>query len=265
MSLTGDVSTQAMFILHGTGANGKSTFINTLMKIFGDYAANTPTETFMQKKEKPPTTTSPAFEEHDSFPPWKRRGMKLAEAVIKRVTGNDALSARFLYGEFFEFIPTFKIFMATNHKPKIGGMDNAIWRRIHLIPFNAVFSQEQRDPHLTEKLEEELPGILAWMVEGCINWQKTGLSPPEEVQYATEEYRHDMSAVESFLEECCNREEANQMIKSSYLYEAYRTWATANNEHILSHRGFSLRIAETGLDKVRLANGFHWIGIGLKI
>jgi putative DNA primase/helicase len=95
---------------------------------------------------------------------------RLAESVIKILTGNDMISARFLYGEYFQFIPTFKIVMATNHKPRIGGMDHAIWRRIKLIPFLQTFPDEKQDKKLGEKLEKEMPGILSWMVEGCLRW-----------------------------------------------------------------------------------------------
>ncbi|MBI9103775.1 MAG: hypothetical protein JEY99_15270 [Spirochaetales bacterium] len=259
--LSGDVSVQAMFILYGAGANGKSTFINTIMKIMGDYAASTPTETFMQKNGNTASNDIARLKGTRFVSAMEaERGMKLAEAIIKRLTGNDAVSARFLYGEYFEFIPTFKIFMATNHKPKIGGMDNAIWRRIKLIPFSATFTKDQQDPALPEKLEKELPGILAWMVEGCLKWFKEGLGEPPEVKHATDEYRQEMSAVESFLELCCTREE-HAIIQSSHLYEAYKKWSEKNNEYLLSQRSFSMRLSETGLDKVRTASGYHWLSI----
>jgi putative DNA primase/helicase len=190
-------------------------------------------------------------------------GGKLAEAVVKRLTGNDKISARFLYGEYFDFTPTFKIFMATNHKPKISGMDNAIWRRIKLIPFEVSFTEKQQDPYLNRKLEKELPGILAWMVEGCILWQREGLGNPPEVLEATKEYRYEMSAIETFLQECCDRDK-NEMVKSSHLYGAYRNWSEKNNEYIMSTRSFGIRLAEAGFDKVRLNSGYHWLGIVLR-
>jgi putative DNA primase/helicase len=264
MSLTGDVSEQAMFILYGTGANGKSTFINTIMQIMGDYGTNTPTETFMQKKGNTASndiarlngTRFVAAMEGDC-------GEKLAEAVVKRLTGNDRISARFLYGEYFEFIPTFKIFMATNHKPKISGLDNAIWRRIKLIPFEVSFSGRQQDPKLQQKLETELPGILAWMVEGCLQWQNEGLGNPPEIMEATNEYRHEMSAIETFLEEECHRDDIHEMTKSSLLYEAYKHWAENNNEYIMSNRSFSIKLAESGMLKQRLSTGQYWLGLSL--
>ena len=174
-SLTGDMSCNSMFILYGTGANGKSTFINVVNKILGDYATTTPTETFMQKKGEQATNDIARLKGSRFVTAMESdQNGRLAESVIKRLTGNDMISARFLYGEYFQFLPTFKIVMATNHKPRIGGMDHAIWRRIKLIPFEVTFPEEKQDKRLPEKLDKELPGILAWMVEGCLRWQKEG-------------------------------------------------------------------------------------------
>jgi len=263
MSLSGDSSAQAMFILYGTGANGKSVFINTVMHIMGDYGANTPTETFMQKKGDGANNDIARLKGTRFVSAMEADyGGRLAEAVVKRLTGDDKISARFLYGEYFEFTPTFKIFMATNHKPKIAGMDNAIWRRIKLIPFEVTFTEKQQDSKLKYKLEAELTGILAWMVEGCILWQKEGLGQPPAVDEATKEYRYEMSAIETFLHENC-RKDANEMSQSSKLYSAYKIWAEQNNEHIMSTRSFSMRLSESGLDKVRLSSGYFWIGIAI--
>ncbi len=263
-ALTGDNSSQAMFILYGNGANGKSTFINTIMKLMGDYAASTPTETFMQKKGDQASNDIARLKGIRFVSAMEAEyGGKLAEAVIKRLTGNDVISARFLYGEFFDFLPTFKIFMATNHKPKIGGMDNAIWRRIRLVPFEVSFPEDKQDRKLSEKLENELPGILAWIVEGTLKWMKEGLGNTPAVLAATTEYRFEMSAIETFLAEECIREE-NTMVKSQELYNAYKKWCEETNERIMSSRCFGMRLGETGLDKVRISKGYHWLGIGLK-
>ena len=263
-ALTGDNSSQAMFILYGNGANGKSTFINTVMKLMGDYATSTPTDTFMQKKGDQATNDIARLKGSRFVSAMEAEyGGRLAEAVIKRLTGNDVISARFLYGEFFDFLPTFKIFMATNHKPTIGGMDNAIWRRIRLVPFEVSFPEEKQDRKLSEKLNNELPGILSWIVEGTLKWRKEGLGNSPAVLEATNEYRFEMSAIESFLEEECIREE-NTMVKSLDLYNAYKKWCEENNERILSSRSFGMRLGETGIDKVRISTGYHWLEIGLK-
>ncbi|MDA3956961.1 phage/plasmid primase, P4 family [Oceanispirochaeta sp.] len=262
-SLTGDMSSQVLCILYGTGANGKSTFINVVNRILGDYATTTPTETLMQKKGEQATNdiarlkgsrfvTAMESDEHG----------RLAESVIKRLTGNDMISARFLYGEYFQFIPTFKIVMATNHKPRIGGTDHAIWRRIKLIPFLVTFPEEKQDKKLSAKLERELPGILAWMVEGCLRWQKEGLGSVEAVNDATDEYRSQMSDIQMFLSENCEMK-AESMTQSSVLYREYRSWCEKNNERAKSNRNFSMMLSESGMDKVRLSAGIFWIGIKL--
>ena len=261
--LTGSISEQAMFILYGTGANGKSTFIDTMMKIMGDYGSTTPTETLMQKKGDSSSNDIARLQGTRFVSAMESDiGGKLAEAVVKRLTGNDKIIARFLYGEYFEYKPTFKIFMATNHKPKVTGMDEAIWRRLKLIPFEVTFKKNQQDPELPEKLKKELPGILAWMVEGCILWQKKGLRNPPAIVEANTKYRHEMSAIETFLQECCRKDE-NAMIQASHLYEAYKGWAEKNNEYIISMRLLGMRLAESGMDKTRLSAGNHWIGIEL--
>ena len=263
-ALTGDTSSQAMFILFGNGANGKSTFINTVMKLMGDYSTSTPTETFMQKKGDQASNDIARLKGTRFVSAMEAEyGVKLAEAVIKRLTGDDVISARFLYGEFFDFIPTFKIFMATNHKPKIGGMDNAIWRRIRMVPFEVSFPENKQDRNLSKKLENELPGILAWIVEGTLKWRKEGLGNTPAVMEATSAYRHEMSAIETFLEEMCIKKETG-MVKASFLYNSYKKWCEENNERVLSTRGFGMRMAETGTDKVRISTGYHWLGIELR-
>jgi len=260
-SLTGDMSSQAMFILYGTGANGKSTFINVVTRILGDYATTTPTETFMQKKGEQATNDIARLKgaRFVSATESDERG-RLAESVIKRLTGNDMISARFLYGEYFQFLPTFKIVMATNHNPRIGGMDFAIWRRIKLIPFLKTFPEERQDKTLPQKLEGELAGILAWMVEGCLKWQKEGLGSSEAIQNATEEYRNQMSDIQMFLSDCCEYEE-EAMTQSSVLYAAYVAWCEKNNERAKSNRSFSMMLSDSGMDKVKTSVAMFWIGI----
>jgi putative DNA primase/helicase len=262
--LTGNTTEQAMFILYGTGANGKSTFLDIILSIMGDYGATTPTETLMQKKGESSSNDIARLQGTRFVSAMESDiGGKLAEAVVKRLTGNDKIIARFLYGEYFEFKPTFKIFMATNHKPKVTGMDEAIWRRLRLIPFDVCFKKKEQDPDLPEKLMTELPGILAWMVEGCLLWKKEGLRTPSTIIEANNQYRNEMSAIETFLEECCKRD-PYAMIQASHLYEAYKKWAENNNEHIISMRSLGMRLAESGMDKTRLSSGNHWLGIALK-
>src|SRR5262249_54371075 len=130
-------------------------------------------------------------------------GRRLAEALIKQMTGGDTMTARFLYGEFFEFLPEFKIFLAVNHKPLIRNTDHAIWRRIRLVPFTVTIPEAERDKDLPAKLRRELSGILAWAVQGCLDWQRAGLGMPEAVKAATAEYRAEMDVLDQFLAERC--------------------------------------------------------------
>ena len=165
-AITGDTSEQTMFMLYGTGANGKSTFLNTVMNILGDYAATTPAQTFM-KKQGDQMTNDLARLRGARFVTTSEtdQGLRLSEPLIKQITGNDRITARFLYGEFFSFVPTFKIWMATNHKPVIKGNDFGIWRRIKLVPFTTRIEEERQDKRLEQKLMAEAPGILNWLID----------------------------------------------------------------------------------------------------
>ncbi|GHU12348.1 hypothetical protein FACS1894161_0380 [Spirochaetia bacterium] len=166
-AITGNTSEQSMFILFGTGANGKSTFLNTIMNLLGDYAIATPTETFMKKSGDQITNDIARLRGTRSVTTTEaEQRRRLSEPLIRQITGNDRMTARFLYGEFFSFVPTFKIFMATNHKPVIKGTDHGIWRRIKLIPFTNRIPEEKQDKNLEEKLRAEASGILNWLLEG---------------------------------------------------------------------------------------------------
>jgi putative DNA primase/helicase len=184
-ALSGDISEQTMFILFGTGANGKSTFLNTIMYLLGDYATATPTETFMKKTGEYTNDIARLRGTRFVTTTEAEQGRRLSEPLIKKITGNDQMTARFLYGEFFNFTPAFKIWMATNHKPVIKGTDYGIWRRIKLIPFTTRIPEEKQDKHLELKLREETSGILNWLLEGIALWKREGLKAPKAVLLAT--------------------------------------------------------------------------------
>jgi putative DNA primase/helicase len=201
-ALSGDISEQTMFILFGSGANGKSTFLNTIMYILGDYATATPTETFMKKLGDQYTNDIARLRGTRFVTTTEaEQGRRLSEPLIKKITGNDQMTARFLYGEFFNFTPTFKIFMATNHKPVIKGTDHGIWRRIKLIPFTTRIAEEKQDKNLEMKLREEASGIFNWLLEGTARWRREGLKTPRAVTLATDEYRGEMDVIGNFLKE----------------------------------------------------------------
>jgi len=262
-SLSGDISEQTMFILYGTGANGKSTFLNTIMYLLGDYALATPTETFM-KKSGDNYSNDVARLRGTRFVTTTEveQGRRLSETLIKKITGNDELTARFLYGEFFNFMPTFKIFMATNHKPVIKGTDHGIWRRIKLVPFITRIEEDKQDKHLEQKLMEESPGILNWLIEGSKRWCTEGLKTPSVIIRATDEYRGEMDVIGNFIKERCVQG-ADYSVKARELFKCYQDWCDDHNENTVSERFFGLRLKEMGLDQKRLTDGRYWQGIGL--
>jgi len=264
-SLSGDTSEQTMFILYGTGANGKSTFLNTIMYLLGEYALATPTETFM-KKNGDNYSNDVARLRGTRFVTTTEveQGRRMSEPLIKKITGNDEMTARFLYGEFFNFKPTCKIFMATNHKPVIKGADYGIWRRIKLIPFNTRITEEKQDKHLEMKLREEASGILNWLLEGMAIWQQERLKTPKAVLFATDEYRGEMDVIGNFIQEkCLQVKEMTITIKK--LYKAYSDWCDENHEHPVSERFFTLRLKEMGFVQDRSATERFWVGIGLQV
>jgi putative DNA primase/helicase len=246
--LTGDTREQCFFMPYGLGMNGKSTLLNVVRGILGDYAMSTPATTF----------TSADRSDHGPRNDLARlkgarvvtaieleHGKKLAESLVKTVTGRDAIAARFLFGEYFEYQPEFKLWLATNAKPKVRGTELAMWRRIHLIPFHHTIKPEDCVANMEEVLLHEASGILNWMIEGCYAWQDEGLNPPQSVKQATEEYRHEQDVLYGFLEECCTIA-PNASCETRNLYEAYHDWANEHGEEPLSERKFTEYLTERG-------------------
>jgi putative DNA primase/helicase len=263
-AVTGDISEQTMFILFGSGANGKSTFLNTIMNILGDYAIATPTETFM-KKNSEQITNDIARLRGARFVTTTEvdQGKRLSEPLIKQITGNDKITARFLYGEYFSYTPTFKIFMGTNYKPIIRGTDHGIWRRIKLIPFTTRIEAEKQDKHLEDKLRLEASGILNWLLEGAYRWLKEGLKVPAAVLAATDDYKGEMDIIGTFRKECCIQS-PGVSIRIRELFKAYQEWCEQNNEKAVSERILSKRLKDMGFNRTRSAEARYWSGIMLK-
>jgi len=265
-TLTGDVSEQCLFFLHGSGKNGKSTFINILSHILGSYRKNLKIDSLLSRN-------------HDSIPNDIARlagarcvttseieeGRRLNESLIKDLTGGDTISARFMRSEWFDFVPIFKGWMFGNHKPEIRGTDEGIWRRVRLIPFAVQIPIDQRDPKLGEKLKREATGILAWMTRGCLEWQQHGLQEPETVTQATQKYREDMDTLADFFAEYTVIMPTAKCTKQE-MYAAYATWAASVGMGALKNQSFNLRIKERFPD-VKEDRGSQnkpiWRGIGL--
>jgi putative DNA primase/helicase len=264
-ALTGDTSEQTMFILFGSGANGKSTFLNTIMYLLGDYAIATPTETFMRKNGDQNTNDIARLRGTRFVTTTEaEQGRRLSEPLIKKITGNDAMTARFLYGEYFNFMPTFKIFMATNHMPVIKGTDYGIWRRIKLIPFTTRIPEEKQDKHLELKLREEASGILNWLLEGTARWKLERLKAPPAILNATDEYRGEMDVIGNFLKERCVQN-PGVSIRIRELFKAYQDWCEENNEHAVSERFLGMRLKEMGFERSRTADARYWCGLALRV
>lgn len=261
--LTGDTSEQVMFLLYGNGSNGKSTFLRTINALFGDYAAQTSSDTLVLKNYSSiPNDIARLKGKRLVIAAEVEEGKRLAESLVKQLTGGDKLAARFLYGEYFEFEPESKIFFAVNHKPKIRGVDNAIWRRIHLIPFEVEFKGNNIDRGLPDKLLQELPGIFNWALKGCQIWQIEGLNPPAEVIKATDDYRSDMDTLASFIQECCL---VNPLARESVanLYNAYCSWCMDNGEKPLGKREFGSALEKHGFQRKRTSTHRQFQGIKL--
>ena len=179
-SLTGHVDSQCLFLLIGDGANGKTTFLKVLQRLFGDYAATTPMQTLtVQRGDQQTNDLARLVGKRFVSASEGEPGQKLAESKVKLMTGGDPISCRWLYQEFFEYVPQFKLWVATNNLPKVVGTDNAIWRRIHVVRFPITIPEDERDPRIADRMIQELPGLLNWALFGLEDWRKQGLKPPE--------------------------------------------------------------------------------------
>jgi putative DNA primase/helicase len=260
-SLTGSIREQCFFLLHGTGENGKSTFIKTVGSLLSEYASATRIETLMVKRgDSIPNDIARLAGLRFVSALESEGGKRLAESLVKQLTGGDTVVARFLHREFFEFEPTFKLWLGVNHKPKIVGTDWAIWRRVKMIPFETKITDDEKDLDFGEKLKGELRGILRWAMDGCALWLKDGLKAPEAVKSATQNYRNEMDAIGNFINECCDLDPDVEASKSE-LYKAYMEWAKGGGEWILSKNEFGTRMLERGFEEKRKNKKRFWAGI----
>jgi hypothetical protein len=195
-------------------------------------------------------------------------GRRLAESLVKHITGRDRIKARRMREDFWEFDPTHTVFLGTNHRPEVRGTDPAIWRRLKLIPFDVTIPEAEQDKTLPEKLRSELQGILAWVVRGCIEYQRHGLGEPDQVRDATRGYRSDMDALAAYFEDRCVIH-PRAKVPATQLYKAYQEWCVESGESDESQRRFGGRLQERGFISFRYTAGPHrdrkgWRGIGLR-
>ncbi|MDA8170448.1 MAG: phage/plasmid primase, P4 family [Nitrospiraceae bacterium] len=277
-SLTGKVGEHVLFFLFGTGRNGKSVFIETMQALMGDYACAMNIDSLVVKKfgQGIPNDIARLAGSRYVSTSETSEGQRLDESRIKDLTGGDKITARYLHKEFFDFYPQFKLWIRGNHKPQIRGTDDAIWERIHLIPFTVQIPKEERDKELIIKLRRELSGILNWAVAGCLEWQKFGLNPPEEVCHAVKDYREQMDVLGEFIADSCVtvsncdfvkercRGGCKYKISAGALYEAYEKWAKKSGQIIVPKKAFGMSMTERGVQRDKTRDGHLYVGIFLK-
>lgn len=266
-SLTGSTSEEKLFFAHGPAASGKSTFLEAVKAVLGEYATTADFDSFLKKQgggirndiARLAGTRMVIGVEVD-------QGRELAEGLVKQLTGGDKIAARFLYKEFFEFTPRFTLWLAANDRPQVRAEDDGMWRRILQVPFTQVIPESERDPALKVKLRhdpEHQAAILRWAVEGCLAWQRNGLQVPGVVKAYTEEYRLENDPVADFLTDACHRDTSATVTRAE-LHRAYNTYALANSERQLPPKEFTAALRRHGITDGPKVNGERaWHGVGL--
>src|ERR671917_1169796 len=266
-TLTGITRERLLAILYGFGKNGKTTLVELLHEVLGDYARNTDVETLLIKKYQGVGNDVAALKGARFVSAAEvENGRRLAESKVKQLTGSDTVTARYLFGEPFNFRPEFKLWLSTNNKPVIQGTDDAIWDRIRLIPFMQRFDGPKADTKLPDKLRDELAGVFSWMVEGCLEWQEHGLQEPKTVTDATKQYREEMDTLASFLDEVCVMG-PHYRVLAERLYQRYAMWCDNSGERKDPKKAFVARLEERGFERRRETAGVNkgryiWLGIG---
>lgn len=266
--LTGVPADRVMWFFHGSGGNGKSTFLDILEEILAGYAKKTPADTLMMKPHGDgiPNDLAQLHSARFVSSQEQAEGQRINESRLKDLTGRDTISARFLRKEFFQFKPKFKLIMYGNHRPQIRGRDDGIWDRMKLVPWTVQIPDEQKDPHLPAKLRLEMAGILAYAVRGCLRWQELGsLEHPEKVKFATGEYRKEQDPLSDFITDCFVHEE-DTWSKNSDVWATYEWWCKTNGEkHPLGRKGFTQQLLERGYqsDNDTTKGGRIWWGFRL--
>lgn len=267
-SISGSNKEQCAYFLYGMGNNGKSTFLDTISDILGDYAANAQPDTIMLQSRTNAGNANADIARLKSarFVTCEEptEGVRLNEGLLKQLTGGSKVTCRFLYGDDFEYTPEFKIWIATNHKPVVRGTDVGIWRRIKLLPFEVNIPKDKVDKNLKYKLRQEFPQILAWAVEGCMKWQSEGLEEPAPVLEATKDYKQEMDLIGAFVEQCIMIDyDTAERISAGDLFAVYRAWAKQNNEWEMTAKRFGMEMAKKTPEKVKTAKGVSYCKIKL--
>jgi len=264
--LTGDTSEQALVLFHGSGANGKSTLVDIISWVMGDYSIVLPFGSLLQDDRRRGSDATPDIarlpgvrlvraSEPDS-------GSRFSEATIKTLTGERTITARHLNNKFFEFEPEFKLVLSFNNKPYIQGQDEGIWRRLLLVPFDVQIPASERIGGLDKQLRIEAPGILNWLIDGFLMWRECGLNPPQAIRAATAQYRSDSDRIGLFVDACIVRSEG-ALISASDTYNAYTNWCKDNALDPISHNAFARKMTEKSLERSRPGGISHYLNISL--
>jgi putative DNA primase/helicase len=254
--LTGFTSEHVFVFAYGTGANGKSTFVNTVRNIFGTYATVADMNTFLvSNTERHPTELAKLRGVRLVVAQEIQKGRKWDETKIKALTGGDKITARFMRQDYFDYVPKFKLFIVGNHKPRLGSVDEAIRRRMLLVPFTVQIPRAERDIHFPDKLKPEWPAILRWMFDGCLEWQRIGLAPPKIVTDASEEYFNEQDTLQQWLDDCTRDGGDHAFTRTSELFGSWKTWCENHNLKPGSEQSLSVALVDKGYIKARNNTG----------
>lgn len=260
-ALSGRRGDHVLPIFWGSGANGKSTALGALQAALGEYAGSAAPGLLIQKHgNEHPTGLADLQGRRLVVVSETGESGRLNEEQVKALTGGDRITARRMRMDFYTFEPTHLLLLQTNHRPRVGGTDEGIWRRLRLIPFTVTVAPDRRDPALPEKLRAELPGILNWCWQGWQRYRQEGFNDPAAVRAATSEYRDASDQVGAFLADCCCIDDT-ATTTAAELYRAYVQWAQDAGERPRSQRNFGMRLSERGFDRVRTGTAHRWRGL----
>lgn len=263
-AISGRVHEHVLPIFHGVGANGKSTLIEVVRKVLGDYAATVDPGLLIDRGETHPTGVADLFGLRLAITHESDQGRRLAEGTIKRLTGGDLITARRMREDFWSFEPTHSLVMVTNHAPVVVGVDEGIWRRLKIIPFPVTIPVNERDSELPERLFVERDGILRWLVEGYHAYQDHGLDEPELVSAATKGYRDNSDMLGLFLTEKCLTG-PHFSVRSKLLFDTWTSWCAVEGiKDPGTNKAFTTRVLERGFDKKDTNVGAVWQALGLR-
>lgn len=264
-TLTGLSREHVLPVLHGDGANGKSTFLDVLLTLLADYAWTAPSELLLTtRNDQHPTALADLQGRRLAVVSETDQGRRLNEAQVKTLTGGDRIVARRMRGDFYTFAPSHTLWTATNHLPQVRGRDEGIWRRLKPLAFSRRIPDGEKDPRMRDRLCTELDGILAWAVQGCLAWQTHGLDEPAMVTAGRDAYRNQTDIIGPFLDDCCHLADG-QHAYAVDIYTAYQRWCRTSGESPISQRELGQHLARRGLTNKKHGpkRTIAWFGIGL--